>query len=54
MAAIAFAPWRVRAGDGEGFFSETVLVGLKAGLALYPASTQLPKLFSFKGRHGDF
>ena len=31
------------------FFSETVLVGFKAGLALYLASTQLPKLFGFSG-----
>ena len=31
------------------FFSETVLVGFKCGLALYLASTQLPKLFGFGG-----
>ena len=31
-----------------------MLVGFKAGLALYLASTQLPKLFGFKGTHGDF
>jgi len=31
-----------------------VLVGFKAGLALYLASTQLPKLFGFAGTHGDF
>ena len=54
MAAIAFAAWLVRAGNAIGFFSETVLVGFKAGLALYLASTQLPKLFGFKGSHGDF
>ncbi len=41
-------------GDGDQLFSETVLVGFKAGLALYLASTQLPKLFGFKGTHGDF
>ena len=51
---IAFAAWLVRAGDAISFFSETVLVGFKAGLALYLASTQLPKLFGFKGTHGDF
>jgi len=45
----------VRAGAAVGFFSETVLVGFKAGLALYLASTQLPKLFGFAGSHGgDF
>ena len=54
VAAIAFAAWLVRAGNAIGFFSETVLVGFKAGLALYLASTQLPKLFGFKGTHGDF
>lgn len=54
MAVIAIAAWLVRAGTAVGFFSETVLVGFKAGLALYLASTQLPKLFGFKGTHGDF
>ena len=54
VASIAFAAWLVRAGTGVSFFSETVLVGFKAGLALYLASTQLPKLFGFKGTHGDF
>ena len=41
-------------GSAIGFFSETVLVGFKAGLAFYLASTQLPKLFGFSGSHGDF
>ncbi len=54
VAGIAFAAWLVRAGTAIDFFSETVLVGFKAGLALYLASTQLPKLFGFKGTHGDF
>jgi high affinity sulfate transporter 1 len=54
MAAIAFGAWLARAGRAVSFFSETVLVGFKAGLALYLASTQLPKLFGFKGTHGDF
>ena len=54
ISAIAFAAWLIRAGNAIGFFSETVLVGFKAGLALYLASTQLPKLFGFKGTHGDF
>jgi sulfate permease, SulP family len=54
VAAIAMAAWLVRAGNAVSFFSETVLVGFKAGLALYLASTQLPKLFGFKGTHGDF
>ena len=54
VAAIAFAAWLARAGNAIGFFSETVLVGFKVGLALQLASTQLPKLFGFKGTHGDF
>jgi high affinity sulfate transporter 1 len=54
VGVIALAAWLVRAGNAIGFFSETVLVGFKAGLALYLASTQLPKLFGFKGSHGDF
>ena len=54
IAAIAFAAWLVRAGNAIGFFSETVLVGFKAGLAFYLASTELPKLFGFKGTRGDF
>jgi len=54
VALIALAAWLVGAGNAIGFFSETVLVGFKAGLALYLASTQLPKLFGFAGAHGDF
>ena len=55
VGAIALAAWLVRAGTAVGFFSETVLVGFKAGLALYLASTQLPKLFGLPGSHGgDF
>jgi high affinity sulfate transporter 1 len=54
VGVIGIAAWAVRAGSAIGFFSETVLVGFKAGLALYLASTQLPKLFGFKGTHGDF
>ena len=54
VAVIAIVAWLVQAGSVVGFFSETVLVGFKAGLALYLASTQLPKLFGFKGTHGDF
>jgi len=54
VGGIALAAWIGRAGNAVGFFSETVLVGFKAGLAFYLASTQLPKLFGFKGAHGDF
>ena len=54
VAAIAFIGWLVRAGAIVNFISETVLVGFKAGVALYLASTQLPKLFGFKGGEGSF
>ena len=47
--------YAVRAGAIVNFFSETVLVGFKCGVALFLASTQLPKLFGFSGGHGgDF
>ena len=36
------------------FISETVMIGFKCGVALFLASTQLPKLFGFNGAHGDF
>jgi SulP family sulfate permease len=54
VGGLLLAAWLVRAGNIVGFFSETVLAGFKAGLAFYLASTQLPKLFGFKGAHGDF
>jgi SulP family sulfate permease len=54
IGSIALLAWLVRAGNAVGFFSETVLVGFKAGLAFYLASTQLPDLFGFKGARGDF
>ena len=54
VAVIAIGAWAVRAGSAIGFFSETVLVGFKAGLAFYLAGTQLPKLVGFAASHGDF
>ena len=54
VAAIAFIGWLVRAGAVVNFISETVMTGFKAGVALYLASTQLPKLFGFKGGEGSF
>jgi len=55
VAAIAFAAYAVSAGAVVNFFSETVLVGFKCGVAFFLASTQLPKLFGFAGSHGgDF
>src|SRR5262245_12119835 len=49
VAALALTAWAVRAGALVTFISETVLVGFKVGVALYLASSQLPKLFGFKG-----
>ena len=49
---LALAAYAVRAGAIVNFFSETVLVGFKCGVALFLASTQLPKLFGFSGGHG--
>src|SRR6187397_581917 len=54
VAALGFAAYAARAGTIVNFFSETVLVGFKCGVALFLASTQLPKLFGFSGSHGDF
>ena len=52
VAATAFLAWVVRAGAVVKFISETVLIGFKSGVALYLASTQLPKLFGFQAAHG--
>jgi len=54
VAVLAFAAYAVRAGAIVNFFSETVLVGFKCGVALFLASTQLPKLFGIHGAHGSF
>jgi high affinity sulfate transporter 1 len=54
VGVIAFVAWIAKAGVIMNFISESVLVGFKCGIALFIASTQLPKLFGFKGSHGDF
>lgn len=54
VSVIAFIAWAVRAGAIVNFISESVMVGFKCGVALYLASTQLPKLFGIHGAHGDF
>lgn len=54
VAVIAFLAWLVRAGTIVNFISESVMVGFKCGVALYLASTQLPKLLGIHGAHGDF
>src|SRR5688500_4613969 len=52
VAAIAFIAWLLSAGAIVNFISESVMVGFKCGVALFLASTQLPKLFGFAGAHG--
>ncbi|MFL6350374.1 MAG: SulP family inorganic anion transporter [Bryobacteraceae bacterium] len=54
VGALALIAWLAKAGVIVNFISESVLVGFKCGIALFIASTQLPKLFGFKGSHGDF
>jgi SulP family sulfate permease len=54
VSALGLAAWLTRAGSLVSFISETVMTGFKTGVALHLASTQLPKLFGFKGSHGDF
>ena len=54
VAALALLARMFRAGVIVNFISESVLTGFKCGVALYLASTQLPKLFGIKGGHGDF
>jgi high affinity sulfate transporter 1 len=54
VALIAFIAWLVKAGAIINFISESVMVGFKCGVALFLASTQLPKLFGIHGAHGNF
>ena len=55
IGVFAIAASLARAGNAISFFSESVMIGFKTGLAFYLASTQLPKLFGFSGSHGgDF
>jgi len=54
VAFIAFIAWLIKAGALVNFISESVMTGFKCGVALFLASTQLPKLFGIKGAHGSF
>src|SRR5881394_2439451 len=54
VALIALIAWLVKAGVIVNFISESVMTGFKAGVALFLASTQLPKLFGIHGAHGSF
>src|SRR3954454_24953680 len=49
VGGIAFVAWLVKAGVIVNFISESVLIGFKCGIALFIASTQLPKFLGFKG-----
>jgi high affinity sulfate transporter 1 len=54
VSLIAFTAWLAKAGVLVHFISESVMTGFKCGVALFLASTQLPKLFGFHGVHGSF
>src|SRR5512139_3708316 len=54
VALIAFIAWLAKAGAIVNFISESVMTGFKSGVALFLASTQMPKLFGFHGAHGSF
>src|SRR4029450_926772 len=45
VSLIAFIAWLAKAGVLVHFISESVMTGFKCGVALFLASTQLPKLF---------
>src|SRR5439155_19354713 len=49
-----FTAWLAKAGVLVHFISESVMTGFKCGVALFLASTQLPKLFGFHSAHGSF
>ncbi len=54
VALIAFLAWLAKVGAIVNFISESVMTGFKCGIALFLASTQLPKLFGFHAEHGSF
>ena len=54
VGVLALIARMFRGGAIVNFISESVLIGFKAGVALYLASSQLPKLCGIKGGHGDF
>src|SRR6266403_3924539 len=54
VSLIAVIAWLAKAGVLVHFISESVMTGFKSGVALFLASTQLPKLFGFHSAHGSF
>lgn len=51
---LALISWTLRLGFIVKFISKTVLTGFLAGIALFIASGQLPKLFGITGSTGNF
>ena len=54
VGLIAIVAWLVKAGSIINFISESVMIGFKCGVALFLASTQLPKLCGIHAAHGNF
>jgi sulfate permease, SulP family len=54
VGLIAVIAWLIKAGSIINFISESVMIGFKCGVALFLASTQLPKMFGVPAAHGDF
>jgi high affinity sulfate transporter 1 len=54
VGLIAIIAWLIKAGSIINFISESVMIGFKCGVALFLASTQLPKLCGIPAAHGDF
>lgn len=54
VGILALASWALRMGFIVKFISKTVLTGFLAGIALFIASGQLPKLFGISGGPGNF
>src|SRR5438045_8095394 len=54
LSVMFFIAWLARAGAIVNFISESVMIGFKCGVALFLASSQLPKLFGIHGAHGNF
>src|SRR5262245_9213084 len=54
VSLVAFIAWLAKAVVLVHFISESVMTGFKCGVALFLASTQLPKLFGFHSAHGSF
>lgn len=54
VGLIGVVAWLARAGTVVNFISESVMVGFKCGVALFIASTQVPKLLGVSSAHGSF